>query len=300
MPQTSVETLAEALDLFVTVGMPARNLAEHTRSAYQRDLEDLADFLAGKDIGRLDQITLPHLEAYQAELERRGLKGSSRKRKVAAIKSFFKWLRRQDFISDNVADRLISPTPEQVEPRFLTKDEYRALLRACSHRPRDAAIIELLLQTGMRLAEVAKLRLGDIELPKKITKDPDNMGSVRVRRKRNKEATIPLNYKTCQALKAWLKVRPPVDHDGLFVTKFKTAIKPRAIQYLVEKYMQEAGIEGATVHTIRHTFGTHHAAAGTNLKVIQETLGHNNLATTSIYVSLAKKAQRQALQENAL
>jgi integrase/recombinase XerC len=296
----TLESLAEALDRFISVGMPARNLSDNTRLAYQHDLAELLTFLAGRQVLRLDQVTLPHLEAFQAELEQRGHKGSTRKRKTAAIKSFFKWLHRQDFISANVADRLIPPTPEQVEPRFLSEAEYKALLRACSHRPRDAAIVELLLQTGMRLSELAKLRLGDIELPKRVTKDPDNMGSVRVRRKRNKVATIPLNYKTCQALKAWLKVRPSVDHDGLFVTKFKTAIKPRAIQYLVEKYLREAGIEGASVHTIRHTFGTHHAAKGTDLKVIQETLGHNNLATTSIYVSLAKKAQRQALQKNAL
>ncbi|MDH3674373.1 MAG: tyrosine-type recombinase/integrase [Anaerolineae bacterium] len=296
----TVETLSEALDLFATVGMPARNLSDNTRIAYQHDLDELYSFLSRQGITRLDQVTLPHLEAFQAELDQHNLKGSTRKRKAAAIKSFFKWLHHQEFIMNNVGERLIPPKPEQIEPRFLSEEEYQALLRACSHRSRDAAIIELLLQTGMRLAELAKLRLGDIELPKKITKDPDNMGSIRVRRKRNKEVTIPLNYKTCQALKTWLKVRPEVDHDGLFVTKFKTAIKPRAIQYLVEKYMQEAGIEGASVHTMRHTFGTHHAAKGTDLKVIQETLGHNNLATTSIYVSLAKKAQRQALQENAL
>ncbi len=91
-----------------------------------------------------------------------------------------------------------------------------------------------------------------------------------------------------------------MDHDGLFVTKFKTAIKPRAIQYLVDKYLKEAGIEGASVHTMRHTMATHHVAAGTDLKTVQETLGHADIATTAIYVSLSKKAQRQALQENAL
>ncbi len=91
-----------------------------------------------------------------------------------------------------------------------------------------------------------------------------------------------------------------MDHDALFVTKFKAPMSPRAIQYRVKKYLGEAGIKGASVHTLRHTMATHHVARGTDLKTLQETLGHADLATTSIYVSLAKKAQRQALQENAL
>ena len=95
-------------------------------------------------------------------------------------------------------------------------------------------------------------------------------------------------------------MRPEVDHDALLVTKFKAPMSRRAIQYRVRKYMDEAGIKGASVHTLRHTMATHHVARGTDLKTLQETLGHADLATTSIYVSLAKKAQRQALQENAL
>jgi site-specific recombinase XerD len=158
----------------------------------------------------------------------------------------------------------------------------------------------VLLQTGMRLSELANLTMTDGEIPKRITRDPDNTGSVRVRRKGNKTQVIPLNYKACQALDAWLRVRPGVDFDALFVTKFKAPMSPRAIQYRVKKYLDEAGIKGASVHTIRHTFGTHHAARGTDLKTIQEMMGHADLATTSIYVSLAKKAQRQALQEHAL
>ena len=91
-----------------------------------------------------------------------------------------------------------------------------------------------------------------------------------------------------------------MDHDALFVTKFKAPMSSRAIQYRVKKHLDEAGIKGASVHTLRHTMATHHVARGTDLKTLQETLGHADLATTSIYVSLAKKAQRRALQENAL
>ena len=104
----------------------------------------------------------------------------------------------------------------------------------------------------------------------------------------------------CRALKTWLATRPNVAHDGLFVTKFGTAMSKRAIQAVVAKHLEEAEIAGASVHTLRHTMATHHIANGTDLKTIQETLGHADLATTALYVSLAKQAQKRALQEHAL
>jgi len=280
--------------------MPARDLAARTRLEYKNDLSDLIEFLTKRGITRLDQVTLQHLENYQAEMDRRGYSASTRERKTYSIKSFFKFLNHHRVLATNVASRLIPPRPKKPEPRFLSENEYQRLLRSCSHNPRDAAIIEVLLQTGMRLSELTGLTVDDIEIPKRINREPDNTGTVRVRRKGGKVDTIPLNYKACQALAAWLKVRPQIDDSHVFVTKFITPMSNRAIQYTVSKYLQAADIKGASVHTLRHTFGTHHAIRGTDLKTIQEALGHADLATTSIYVSLAKKAQRKALQQNAL
>ncbi len=123
---------------------------------------------------------------------------------------------------------------------------------------------------------------------------------MRVRRKGGRVESIPLNYKACQALASYLKVRPKIDEAGLFISKFGTSMSPRAIEQMVTKYLKEARIAGASVHTLRHTMATHHVARGTDLKTVQETLGHASLATTTIYVSLAKNAQRKALQEHAL
>ena len=295
-----VATLAQAVALFETVGMPARNLAARTRREYTHDLHDLLAYLEQHGTTRLETVSLRDLEGYLAELDRRGLKGSSRNRKTHTLKTFFKFLHAHGVIPANVAERLVAPKPNKREPRFLSEEEYRRLLRVCSHNARDAAIIEVFLQTGMRLSELAHLTLTDIELPKRVTRDLDTMGNVSVRRKGGKLESIPLNYKACQALAAYLKVRPKVDHDGLFVTKFKTPMTARAIEYMVAKYLTEAGIPNASVHTLRHTMATHHVAQGTDLKTVQETLGHASLATTSIYVSLAKNAQRKALQEHAL
>ncbi len=98
----------------------------------------------------------------------------------------------------------------------------------------------------------------------------------------------------------YLKVRSKVETDGLFITKFKTPMSARSIEYMVSKYLVETSISHASVHTLRHTMATHHVARGTDLKTLQVTLGHASLATTAIYVSLSKRAQKKALQEHAL
>ena len=118
---------------------------------------------------------------------------STRERKTYAIKSFFRFIHHHGVIATNVALKLIPPRPKRPEPRFLSEEEYQRLLRVCSHDPRDAAIVEVLLQTGMRLSELARLTVHDVELPRRINREPDNTGSVRIRRKGGKEATIPLN-----------------------------------------------------------------------------------------------------------
>ncbi len=116
--------------------------------------------------------------------------------------------------------------------------------------------------------------------------------------KGRKQRILPLNYKACRALKTWLNVRPHSESRALFLTKFSQPMSTRAIQRVVEKYLKEAGI--ASVHTLRHSFATHHVARGTSLKTVQEALGHADLKTTSIYVSTAMEAMKRDLQNNAL
>jgi integrase/recombinase XerC len=143
-------------------------------------------------VTRLADVALRHLEAYQAEMDRRGYASSTRNRKTQSIRILFQFLALHAITQSNLAERLIPPAIQRKEPRFLTEAEYQRLLRVCSHNARDAAMIELYLQTGMRLAELAKLQLGDIDIPKRITPDPDNTGSVRVRRKGGKtQHTFP-------------------------------------------------------------------------------------------------------------
>ena len=294
------KTLSEALREYELVFMPSRNWAAKTRVNYRNDIADLISFLEKQ--GKIDpnRVDLQDLEAYMAELDRSGYTGTTRRRKTSSIKSFFGFLKQYGYITNNVAEGLIPPAREYKEPRVLTTREYQALLRACSHDIRDAAIIELLLQTGIRLSELARLTLDDVDLPKRVSRDPTNAGTLFVYGKGRKERTITLNYKACKAIKVWLKIRPSVDSDSLFVSKFLEPMSPRAYEYIVKKYLKEAGIKGASVHTLRHTFATHHVAKGTSLRTVQEALGHADLKTTSIYVQLAREAMNKELQEHAL
>jgi site-specific recombinase XerD len=266
------KTLSEALKEYELVFMPSRNWAAKTRINYRNDITDLIRFLEGRGKTDPNRVDLQDLEAYMAELDRRGYTGTTRRRKISSIKSFFGFLKWYGYITNNVAEGLIPPAREYKEPRVLTTKEYQALLRACSHDIRDAAIIELLLQTGIRLSELARLTLDDIDLPKRVSRDPTNTGTLFVYGKGRKERTITLNYKACRALKAWLKIRPDVDSNSLFVSKFLEPMSPRAYEYIVKKYLEEAGIKGASVHTLRHTFATHHVAKGTSLRTVQEAL----------------------------
>lgn len=298
-------TLEAGLAQFSSMFLPSRNYSERTRREYHDDIADLVRFLASTGKTTWRSVGLWDLQSYLAELDRRQLAPASRNRKSYAIKTFFRFLNSTELIPTNPASGLIPPAVPRKERRFLTESEYQALL-AQIRTPRDRAIVELFLQTGLRLNELAGLTLADVELPRRINKDPDNVGLLRVHRKGGKVEVLPINWKACEALASWLGERrrwlgkAGEISESLFISKFKASLTPRSIQRAVEKYLAQAGIRGATVHSLRHTMATHYLAKGGDLKSVQEMLGHESLATTQIYVGLAKKVQRRMVQELAL
>jgi site-specific recombinase XerD len=303
-PQHQPLSLASGLNLFITIYMPARNYAVRTREEYEDDIRDLVRFLESRGVSDWAVVSLRDLQRYMAEVDRRLLKPASRNRKTYAIKTFFHFLRQSGYLTIDPADALIPPMIPQKERRFLREEEYQALL-AQAHCARDRAILVVFLQTGLRLSELAQLTLADLQLPKQISRDPEDVGFLRVHRKRGKEAQLPLNWKACEAMTAWLRERRELERSSstvsaLFLSKLGRAMSNRAIRYLVKKHMERAGIQGASVHTLRHTAATHYLAKGGDLKSVQEMLGHESLATTQIYVGLAKKVQRRMVQELAL
>ena len=300
MPQTT-QSLSDVLQLYETEFLAARNLAFRSRREYLNDLTDLLVHLTNVS-GVADPVAVSrrHLDGYLADLDRRGFSGATRRRKVASIRSFFGFLQDAGVISVSPALKLIPPERERMQPRVLSEAEYKRLLDEVRGDIRDQAIIELLLQTGLRLSEVSRLHVNHVSLPTKISKEPGYVGSVTVLGKGRKQRSVTLNYKACRAINNYLRIRPDADDTHLFLTKFKKGLGPRGIEKLVEKYLKEAGIQNASVHTLRHTFATHTVKKGTKLEVVRQALGHESLETTSVYVHLAREMMDKELQENAL
>jgi site-specific recombinase XerD len=298
---SAATSLSDTLLLYETEYLAARNLAFRSRQEYLNDLKDLLSFLTGgQGITDPVKVTKQHLERYLAELDRRGFAGSTRRRKVASIRSFFSFLQDAGIIQLSPALKLIPPERERNEPRVLSEGEYKRLLEAVRGDIRDQAIIELILQTGLRLTEVARLHVNHVSLPSKISKEPGYVGSVTVLGKGRKQRSVTLNYKACRAIKNYLAVRPDVTDSHLFISKFRNGLSARAIEHRITKHLKEAGIPNASVHTLRHTFATHTIKRGTKLEVVRQALGHESLETTSIYVHLAREMMDKELQENAL
>jgi site-specific recombinase XerD len=298
----SSPSLQDAIVRFQDEYLAARNLAPLTRTSYASDLKQLSRYLTEElGVERIDQVQPRYLQGFLVSLDRRGLRGSSRRRMVATIRALFRFLVQQGVLPASPAEELLPPEREREERRVLTEAEYKRLMAAVQHEVRDGAILELLLQTGIRQSECAAITLGDLQLPARISRDAGNVGSLRVHGKGRKERIVTLNYKACRALKAYLAVRPKIeDEAALFLTKFEKPLGTRSIRNIVAKHLAEAGILGASTHALRHTFATHHVRKGTKLDVVRQALGHESLATTSVYVGLAREVMDQELQRNAL
>src|SRR5512134_3536377 len=211
--------LVEALARFCDVEMPARNLSPETRRGYAYDLSEwVACTSPSLPVPALSTDVIAH---YLSGLDERGLKGSTRHRKVAAIKTFLRYLEREGQLPPDFSSRISWPEVQRDEPRALSQPEYTALLREAGHHPRDAAILELLLQTGIRLAELTALAVEDVTLPIKPSLHPvKGYGLLRVHRKGRRLQELILNYKACRALKAYLRGRPAALTEALFMTKY--------------------------------------------------------------------------------
>ena len=279
--------------------MALRNFAEATRRGYASDIRLFLRYLSDQlGITGVDEVERTHLHQYFAQLDRHGQAGATRARKLAAVKSFFGCLEGSGIVSRDPVKGISRPKQEVSEPRVLTEEEYKWLRQVCSQHHRDRALIELFLQTGLRLSEVAGLTVEDLQLPSPA--ESRSTGAVRVNGKGRKRRTVTLNWKACEAIMAYLGDRRDSLSCPVFLSGRGCRLTLRAIQRIVEKWMARADVRGASVHTLRHTFATHMVRKGTNLRVVQEALGHTSLQTTSIYVSLARDLMDQQLQANAL
>lgn len=270
-------TLREARDKFIT-HLKSTGRATATILAYGKDVDQLIEFAGSTHKYDPSVVSTQDIENFKVHLKNQKYTAKSISRKVNSIKSFFRFLKTQSYISDNPATQVTHPKYDVAPPRVLSKLEYRALRDACRDDKRMSSVIELLLQTGIRIGELAQLQIEDVNFDKK---------QLYVRAYESRDGrTIPLNDPAIKALKGYLDIRPQSDNRTLFLTKNGHPFLVRNIRTAIDRYFKLAGIENAKVNDLRHTFIIHQLKSGTPLTYVSKLVGHKRLSTTEKYLKL--------------
>ncbi len=305
MPETEAVILgSEAyrlVDSFLDEMRATRTASPHTLDAYRRDLHQLFDFLMenqGQEI-QVESIDRHHLRAFLAHLRQRNLAAKSMQRKISALRSFFRFTCRKGLIETSPAAGIRGPRTPRSLPRVLTQEETTQLVEtpdatAGPLGARDAALLELLYSSGLRVEEVTKLDVEDVDLP---------AGFVQVEGKGRKERTVPLGEPAREAIAGYMRERAAVLSElgvrsrAMFLNRFGKRLSVRGIQRLVRKYHLLAGLMHVSPHTLRHSFATHLLEAGADLRSIQELLGHESVRTTQRYTHVTTKHLREVYEK---
>jgi len=255
-----------------------RNASSHTLRAYRTDLDDFARFCAARAVDGLAAADTRTVRAWLAALHGRGLDAVSVARKLAAVRSCFRFLARRGVVDRNPARDVRGPRLPRRLAGFLPVDETHLLVEARAvggdARARDRAVLELLYATGLRVSELAGLDLDAVDRRER---------TVRVVGKGRKERIVPFGGKAAAALDAWL-ARRGAAAGALFVSRRGGRLGVRTLHTVVRRAARAAGLtRRVTPHTLRHSFATHLLDAGADLRAIQELLGHSRLSTTQRY-----------------
>lgn len=264
-----------------------RNVSEHTRRAYRQDLEAFRLFLLEElqwpETGMLERIDNLVLRRYMAVLHKQ-CKKSTIGRKLAALRTFFRFLVREGVLKVNPGELVATPKQEKYLPRTLTVDETFALMEqgggADRLSLRDRAIVETLYSCGLRVGELTSLNVGSIDL---------HEGLARVLGKGRKERIVPIGRKAVAALRDYLAGRNhPPGEEPLFLNHRGSRLTARSVERNLKVRLLKANIlKDATPHALRHSFATHLLDGGADLRAIQELLGHASLSTTQKYTQVS-------------
>jgi integrase/recombinase XerC len=278
-----------------------KNSSPHTLKAYREDLVSLADYLAN-DAGQSPEpasITTVELRGYVAALAEAGFAKSSIARRLASVRSFYRFGQREGWAKANPAAALRNPRKSRKLPHFLTTDEIARLLAAPPKKGkpgmRDRAMLETMYSAGLRVSELVGTNDGDLDL---------EQGIVHVRGKGRKERLAPIGSYAQRAISDWLAVRElsPKEDSGraapVFTNRFGTRLTTRSVGRMLEKYIAAASLDGRTSpHTLRHSFATHLLDRGADIRSVQELLGHKSLVTTQIYTHVSTSTLRAAYEK---
>jgi tyrosine recombinase XerC len=270
-----------------------KNYSSHTILNYQIDLDDFKNFIG---LMHPQDVTYLVLRKFLAHLKEKNYTKRTVARKVATLRSFFKFLCREGYIKNNPASALSTPKLDKKLPLFLSEEEVRTLIESASEDDvwgrRDRAILEVLYSTGMRVGELVNLNMEDIDFIGSATK---------VSGKGKKERMLPIGEKALVSIRYYLDVLPQrlkEKNKALFINKRMTRISDRSVRRIVNKYINlTSKRSGISPHTLRHSFATHLLDRGADLRSVQELLGHANLSTTQIYTHITTQRLKEAYEK---
>jgi len=270
-----------------------RGLAPLTLESYASDLQDFREFLHQEGLTSWEEVTLALLQKYLAQLAARGLAAASRARRLSALRQFFRFLQQEEKLEANPVELLDSPRLPLKLPKVLSEAEVEALLAAADASTplglRDAALLEVLYATGLRVSELVSLTLRQVDLRR---------GVVRPLGKGTKERLVPMVPQAVAKLQRYLSEgRPRLlrgrDSPYVFLNSRGGRLTRQGFWKILRSYAAKANLRHLSPHVLRHSFATHLLSRGANLRVLQLLLGHADLATTQIYTHL----EAQRLQE---
>lgn len=256
-----------------------RSKSSATILAYNKDIEQLIEFLNQKSKAQADQVSPTDVEEFRNWLQTNNYTAKSISRKLNAIKAYFRWIVTKKILENDPAAPVSHPKYDNPPPRILSRMEYRALRDAARSDKRIAAIIELMLQAGVRIGEVANLKLEDIQNDKVAIKAYASQPA----------RDIPLNQAAKEAFNGYLKERGESKNPHVFITKNGRPLLVRNIRSSIDRYFREAGIENAKVNDLRSTFIAHQLKSGVDVVTVSRTAGHKRLSTTERYLEFVDR-----------
>lgn len=268
--------LTEALNLF-TDTLKKKGKSINTIVAYKGDINQLIIFLGKKQIVNVEVIKLKEIEEFKNDLTENGYTAKSVSRKLNSIKNFFSFLKNEGKISIDPSGEVKHPKYENDIPKILKPIEYRSLRDACRNDIRASAIVELMLQAGLRIKEIENLKMEDVKENEIVVESYESHG----------QREVPLNNSAKVALKKYLdEVRGESKNKNVFITKTGRVLLARNIRSLLNRYFNKADIKGIKVNDLRNTFIVFQLKAGVPLDVVSQVVGHKRISTTEKYLEL--------------
>jgi len=290
-----------ALDGFLRYLKIERNASELTLKSYAEDFNSFLDYLTDRVDGVVEpaELSIANLRGYLTYLHDCQYARTTIARRLASLRSFLRYCAREGLVTHNPAKALRTPRVGRKLPHFLTTEQVALLLEAppANEAPglRDRAILETIYSGGLRVAELVAINIADWD------RDAD---VIRVQGKGNKERFAPVGSYAAKALQRWLEVRvpapdlPPAEAGAMFLNRFGRRLTTRSIARMLEKYIQDTGLNSLTSpHTLRHSFATHLLDGGADLRSVQELLGHKSLTTTQIYTHVSTRRLRETYEK---